>query len=1457
MVTNSLHVENRTRVSGSIAATTAATGAVLTSSAEARLGVDAVVDGDIRADTLVLDSGARIFGQAASNLISGTGTPDSTRAPLTTPLSVPLPTLPSIVHGQTNIEVTANQTRVLNPGSYRDLSVLSGNGGGKTKLQLTGGNYTFRAVNLGNDTRLECLAACEVRVKNQLKVGARSFWGPTGAGMLPKDATIYVAGSNVGAGLKVAPHAGYIENDTELKAFALVPNGTLRLGHRVKFGGKIVARDAWLEMDVNADITRPKASWDEPAVRLDASVKYDIDSRYDEHGNQLPGPPSSTAHLGSAFPGAPVAFNIPDHLPVTSGNAGNGEATLGFVNPIGVAVTCTYRGGASVLHPTEELDRMKGLRYVFESCSNGQEANDPAEGSSFTLTVVSGDSNLPYGETAVALNLGPGCHDTLEAAMSGADVVALKESFDWANATNLNEVDPDGHHAVWHGLIYIERKEQIAALDRWRILWSAHPLSREYRTKHDGKCGRVEHATDGKGVVIYAVFPAKFYNLMRSFALDAAAANVAPPFRFVIPSTPDEPDFVNSDGSLNYEALAAANFQRWLEDRSQLQPGWFDDFTSWAAGAAVDAYEWVTGAAGTAVDGVETGFAYASASWDEIVDFSANAIDDGWELVQMGMQSLNLLFNDEIRVRMNIKVTELDPHIGLGTLRRMWGPTDPAGNRPELFPVGARVRVRQFLRSGIIPSMGEDKINSNGRVNIRAIKGFGTYEEKDICIELDTDYAEISTDLIPNEVCNFNNGLVDFTQTVDVDMPIAHPDVYTLTQFKDSFDYSKTVIGHEPEMFQVLTGWGANNLTSLIAGSERAMALCLDFPGTSSSAITSALMSVGAVGELWAGLLAGSPFYMKDLWLPDTDAKRSRGVPTHEYGHFELCSLVYAEEGAEALTGLMARMSEREERRDHTMGQVLETFADEFAMQVMGGWNYSTIDQSRVTSTMKICTGSPCADVNRNGQSDHPYRFSFGPTDANGEHPQIQVDWRDELARWQTLVRDAFDTHDGATRGTLHPGNSDYWFEPGGCAPPIVNAANQLECATPGCILETRMTVVSVSPLDLDPLGRCVRPMIAASSSFIANDDERVNLPGSAWREWVNRYLDRSRGSLSDKPLEYAPTARAVIGGLADVMKAHHNWCDACEVVAMHSGAVSSSARMSMDPVFTPVQNGPRTFQLQFERYKACVTDGQLQDFMGPAPDAALNLDSSCEACPPLHFVDLQTGACTACPTGQVPIPMGGTDNGLRCRACNVGEVTGPDNSCHPCADNELALGQTCVACPVHQVANADHTVCIGCPVDETVDWAPIGAKECRRATSIDFNPNVDTSDICPDVHVVKLENLDAEATSGITWSFGGASGVLPNCEQLQGSVTVYSSDSAGALTQVAPTTWSDGYERGELICAICGDCLLSFDGSIPGTEVQSAGNELTFAVEMPMALGFGMLTVSSNRSGSCGPGPF
>ncbi|HXD27053.1 MAG TPA: hypothetical protein VN609_14055, partial [Propionibacteriaceae bacterium] len=462
------------------------------------------------------------------------------------------------------------------------------------------------------------------------------------------------------------------------------------------------------EVAASAVVPAAPTVWGDAPVNLRAWVNY-------QTGQQ---------QVGQQTTAAPVAFTIPPAIYVQTGNAGNGQAQLQFGSS-SATTTCTYQGAASVAHPTTDLDRMHGLRYLFGSCSDGHKSGQSVGATVFSLKIVSGDAQDPSGMTAIGLTAGGGCNAELPPPLAPDEVVDMRDGFSWSTMPQLNETDPDGNPAIYHGLIYIDSKDQLAALDRMRVYWSAQPISESYMSTLNGQCGRVGHSTDGRGVVVYALFPAKLFNVLRDFGIQATAANIAPPFRFIIPTPPDDSQYVNSDGSIKYSALGSSGYSDWLAAHPGQQPSWYDP-TSWPgdiSSAASDAYDWTKNhVIDPVIDPIvhygEYGFDYAVSGFDAAIDFTANLLDDGWKLTEQGLQKFVLIFEHRVYLNLKITVMNRDSLFPANTpMVRMWGLADSSGNRPQIVPAGAHVQVQQW-GWGFLPVMNQNQLNEDGTVSL-------------------------------------------------------------------------------------------------------------------------------------------------------------------------------------------------------------------------------------------------------------------------------------------------------------------------------------------------------------------------------------------------------------------------------------------------------------------------------------------------------------------------------------------------------------------------------------------------------------------------------------------------------------------------------------------------------------------------------------------------------------------
>jgi hypothetical protein len=997
----------------------------------------------------------------------------------------------------------------------------------------------------------------------------------------------------------------------------------------------------------------------------------------------------------------PISFEVPTEIWVSFGNAGNGTVELEFSTGGGQATVCTYTGGSPTNSPTTDLDLAKGRRYLFGVCTNGVTPGGTASADSFKLTVVSSADN--FSGTAVSLSLGGGCSGELPAPITPEEVVAIRDGFNWLTVEELSLHDPDGRLALWHGLVYVDRPEQLQALDLWKVYWSARPISNTYADRFAGRCGRVGHASDGKGLIVYAVFPAGLFNVLRNFAIEAVLAGVEPPFKAIVPTPPEDPSYVNTDGSIRYEALASSGYADFLAAGPPQQPGWLGDVVNTISRPVKDAIKWVDDniidPVGQAAD---TGFSYVGSSWDSFVDWTATALDNGWEEIQLGLGNFVGLTGDEAEITLKLTMLNRDPLLiqpngTQGNMIRTWGPVDPttANGIPPIVPRGASAIIRQW-GWGFLPVLNRARLGADGTTVIRTIEGAEERNGDGLCFELENADAMITTDFAANEVCNFL-GPGYFQYDASVDVRSDHEDLHALTQLVDSADYARSVIGWSPSRVDVLTGWTANSITGLLndfwatvspfaEGNSRAMTLCFDFPFTGPLAID--FINTQVANSVGTGLAA--PLLLKDMWWPDDRApsRDSRGVMTHEYGHFLMCDMLYsmAEErnlgaGPPALSTLFNRVFDgQDDSRDDEIALVTESWADTFTMQVVGGSNYIHSDNAtpgnelgpNTIYSMGFCTDEHCMDFNYVGQND------FAGTD-----PFI-----DELAKMQSTIHDAFDRSDSAHRLTPQPWNGDVWQR----RPPEFPA---------------------------------LAPLRFSATPYLGTADEPVSLVGSSWQDWVRNWAARGGH----------PVRSEYFGGLSDAMSVQgYSWCDRCEVFAVHEFRVTDpmTSSLSGNPSLYVPSGGGTGFADHFARWRICRDSSEIPTWIGGPREPFLNLSGGCEPCPPLNYS--AGGICSPCQAGEVP-------RGDHCESCDSGTIPDPNtNSCTGCDRYEITVGNACVPCPVGHVADRATNTCVLCPPDLSIDLGTIDGCTHQSYIIDDTPPELDT---CPDQTWVDVVNLD------------------------------------------------------------------------------------------------------------------
>jgi hypothetical protein len=97
---------------------------------------------------------------------------------------------------------------------------------------------------------------------------------------------------------------------------------------------------------------------------------------------------------GSQTFATPITFRVPPVIPVVTGNAGNGTATMSF-QLAGACPTCwqhcTYRGLATSPHPTTPSQLVLGRVYGLQSCDPSINAGFPVLAKTLSLHIDEGD----------------------------------------------------------------------------------------------------------------------------------------------------------------------------------------------------------------------------------------------------------------------------------------------------------------------------------------------------------------------------------------------------------------------------------------------------------------------------------------------------------------------------------------------------------------------------------------------------------------------------------------------------------------------------------------------------------------------------------------------------------------------------------------------------------------------------------------------------------------------------------------------------------------------------------------------------------------------------------------------------------------------------------------------------------------------------------------------------------
>lgn len=836
---------------------------------------------------------------------------------------------------------------------------------------------------------------------------------------------------------------------------------------------------------------------------------------------------SGTSTTANGSTASLITFQVPARLPVTLGNAGNASALLTYRDASGTLVSCSYVGGSSTSEPDTDLDRARGRFFVLQSCSNGKAGGETDLGNQWSLQVNGGDPRLP--STQVELPIGRGCSGRLESYISPEETVQLRQAFDWLTTAAIPETDPTGLPALRYALIYLETREQYDALKRMKVYFRQRPLFASQLERYRDQCGVFDNAGDMHGVFVHALIPAALYNYLRGLAvqvIDGGQGEI--PLRaIVLRDVPDE-GLYNSDGSVSWQALRQSGF-RYINDDSVQQGGWgFLDDVFEVVGEVL-----IAGPAGPLL--VQVGELVfdtdirVTPKLDDIAEVGADIVEGAWQVVSDVLGELQALLFGSSRLKGQLTILNRDSAFDTnGPMQKAWGPNWGTA----LVPRGAEA---EFVSWGVVPLppfalpySDADDIDANGhfQVDVADNSIAGAHAPgMGLCIHMETDAAMISDGITENEFCDFGNtidatgrfgfGGGDLPHRDDPSDPewheirVSHPEFNYLTQLTDAHAYTKAVIGREPKQAEISVGIVANTFGGFNGG--RPFAGCFDYTeiGGSISVVLAAataaepLSPTSAVGASPLGLFA-YPFVVKDIFFPSAgEARLSRGVATHEYGHYLMCDMFH--EQSDVLLDLyLARLDEGwDEQPEDQTAMSMESFADLFASQVVSGTNYFATDNSKPALSVDHCVESSCIEFNYRGLNEAP-----ATDDA----------YRDGIRRLTSAYHDAFDRRADTWRTSNTPTNADAWKK------------------------------IIVDPSTTPPT-EIIVPRAAGEPGYLidADDYDNIALDGPRIEQWI------------DFVAEGAVTGTAMLESLASTMySAGATWCDVCPVFAQHDPGFNS-----------------------------------------------------------------------------------------------------------------------------------------------------------------------------------------------------------------------------------------------------------------------------------------------------------
>ncbi|MBK8256247.1 MAG: hypothetical protein IPK82_26720 [Polyangiaceae bacterium] len=508
-------------------------------------------------------------------------------------------------------------------------------------------------------------------------------------------------------------------------------------------------------------------------------------------------------------------------------------------------------------------------------------------------------------------------------AMTAAEVAAFRQAAaakPWPSA--VSELDSKGRPALLHAMIEVRSVHQAQALEKLGIYFDTLPIFPEDWQAVTSKWPKapvwVTSSHDGQGALVYALIPAKVYNLMRTQALAGNSQIPLVTLRSIPTLTARDTDPTR----IAYDYLQEGSFVWDLPDSTDPLP--------------------------TAAQLKGTHFESAIDLVDAVELISTTAKTEIAQVKSLATSPATVRASRNVNVTVKLDVMNVDPLFRLGGI-------ESGVPHPMVQGWGARRGLAIDL-AGTKITAKQSGFNSSAHLNANNTAAVSLKKNSVVtwCVKHRSNSAQVTDDFyFATKVCGVTNSTGQSSYSAAANETLTTLDARSalFATINDNQNWMRDVAQHQGKRTRVLVGPVANIFRSAgafvscgsyygfipaatFAATVGGLGLVLDAPAVIAAGLTVAILAELTLGHV-------------DIVITD-DLLKSRGIISHEYGHFGLCTLI-AEKAPTRfesawtdviLETLLPQIGGGDRGVEHEASWLNEGFADFVAAQTTGLSNY-------------------------------------------------------------------------------------------------------------------------------------------------------------------------------------------------------------------------------------------------------------------------------------------------------------------------------------------------------------------------------------------------------------------------------------------------------------------------------------------------------------------------------------